>query len=362
MVSDHHGTGQLAIDAGTLTSTRRRTTPFGESRGPAPIWPDRKAFVGGTADPTGLTHLGAREYDPSTGRFISVDPLADFGDPQTLHGYAYANNNPITFTDPDGLAVYPWAGGGGGGMGSVPRISMPWNPFKGSGRGSGAKGHGSTVKKKPGKTVTPRFSRTESRDAHNEKVFGRARASSRSTPKPPRVVVRGPKSGGGKAKPKSRPKSSTKATGGKKSGGKKPPKMRPSNPPVKPKIKPKSPKGKSKPANPKAEAERARDEAGRKPNGKPNRDSPVYVGGYDKNGNVMGAGNGPRGHRNHAEDIIQDRMPGAKMTQPYAWRRNKDTGQLEWRPHTVCPRCQGRYPRELFDPRTRGESGGSWVD
>ncbi|WP_240361051.1 RHS repeat-associated core domain-containing protein [Streptomyces clavuligerus] len=33
--------------------------------------------MGGTDDTksTGLTHLGAREYDPSIGRFISADPL-----------------------------------------------------------------------------------------------------------------------------------------------------------------------------------------------------------------------------------------------------------------------------------------------
>ena len=51
-----------------------------------------------------LTHLGAREYDPNTGRFISVDPLMDLSDPQQMHGYAYANNNPVTFNDATGLA------------------------------------------------------------------------------------------------------------------------------------------------------------------------------------------------------------------------------------------------------------------
>jgi RHS repeat-associated protein len=99
MATDHHGTGQLAIDAATLTTARRRTTPFGEARGATPIWPDRKGFVGGTTDASGFTHLGARQYDPSTGRFLSLDPLIDYSDPQTMHGYVYANN-PVSFSDP----------------------------------------------------------------------------------------------------------------------------------------------------------------------------------------------------------------------------------------------------------------------
>jgi RHS repeat-associated protein len=102
LVSDHHGTGELAFSA---TMTRRRSLPFGEPRGPQPTnWVGDKGFVGGTQDTsTGLTHLGAREYDPTTGRFISVDPLMDLADPQQWNGYAYANNNPTTQSDPSGL-------------------------------------------------------------------------------------------------------------------------------------------------------------------------------------------------------------------------------------------------------------------
>ncbi|MFI1953989.1 polymorphic toxin-type HINT domain-containing protein [Streptomyces xinghaiensis] len=104
-VADHHGTGQLAVDADDLSLTQRRTKPFGALRGEAPgPWPGTKGFVGGTDDTsTGLTHLGAREYDPATGRFISVDPVMDLADPQQIHGYAYANNNPLTGSDPSGL-------------------------------------------------------------------------------------------------------------------------------------------------------------------------------------------------------------------------------------------------------------------
>ncbi|WP_240958518.1 RHS repeat-associated core domain-containing protein [Streptomyces barkulensis] len=104
-IADHHGTGHLAIDASDLSMTQRRSLPFGGPRGEQPeVWPGTKGFVGGTTDTaTGLTHLGAREYDPAIGRFISVDPIMDLADPQQIHGYTYANNNPFTWSDPTGL-------------------------------------------------------------------------------------------------------------------------------------------------------------------------------------------------------------------------------------------------------------------
>ena len=102
--SDHHGSATLLVDAETQAFERRRITPYGESRGAVPAaWPSQKDFVGGTKDAsTGLIHLGAREYDPATGRFISVDPVVDPKDPQQLNAYAYANNSPVSFVDADG--------------------------------------------------------------------------------------------------------------------------------------------------------------------------------------------------------------------------------------------------------------------
>ncbi|MFG3697675.1 polymorphic toxin-type HINT domain-containing protein [Micromonospora sp. NPDC047620] len=106
VASDHHGTGQATVDEGGAI-THRRSTPFGESRGSQPApgqWPTEKGFVNGNIDSTtGLVNIGAREYDMIAGRFISVDPIIDNGDPQQMNGYAYANNNPISFSDPDGL-------------------------------------------------------------------------------------------------------------------------------------------------------------------------------------------------------------------------------------------------------------------
>ncbi|MFD7130232.1 polymorphic toxin-type HINT domain-containing protein [Streptomyces sp. NPDC059894] len=125
LLADHHGTTttQVTADA-TQAITRRKTGIFGTSRGNQTTpWAGDKGFVGGTKDTvTGLTHLGAREYDPAIGRFISVDPVLDLNDPQQVHGYTYSNNNPVTHSDPSGLCMadicgigYPIGGTGANG-------------------------------------------------------------------------------------------------------------------------------------------------------------------------------------------------------------------------------------------------------
>ncbi|MGW2161871.1 RHS repeat-associated core domain-containing protein [Nonomuraea sp. NPDC001699] len=107
LLGDRHDTEELVVNATTLAYSRRSTTPYGGSRGAAPAsWPSQKGFVGGTVDDsTGLTHLGAREYDVATGRFVSADPVMDLSDPQQINGYAYASNNPVAWSDPTGLRV-----------------------------------------------------------------------------------------------------------------------------------------------------------------------------------------------------------------------------------------------------------------
>ncbi|WP_307865575.1 RHS repeat domain-containing protein [Streptomyces montanisoli] len=122
LLSDHQGTALTAVAVTTLAITRRKQLPFGANRPTgADSFPGNQGFVGGTIDPTGLTHLGAREYDPVLGRFISPDPVIDYQQPAQMNAYAYARNSPVTSSDPDGLCPadlcgvgYPIGGTGTG--------------------------------------------------------------------------------------------------------------------------------------------------------------------------------------------------------------------------------------------------------
>ncbi|MFF0597070.1 RHS repeat-associated core domain-containing protein [Streptomyces antibioticus] len=102
VLADHQGTALAAVAASDQAITRRTQLPYGGLRSEQ-AFPGTRGFVGGTTDPTGLTHLGAREYDPVLGRFLSVDPVIDFGDPAQMNAYSYSHNNPVTKSDPDGL-------------------------------------------------------------------------------------------------------------------------------------------------------------------------------------------------------------------------------------------------------------------
>ncbi|MFE0462325.1 RHS repeat-associated core domain-containing protein [Kitasatospora sp. NPDC058965] len=106
------GTAQLEVDAKTLTITRRSFDPYGNSRGTAPgSWADNRGFLGQPTDTTtGLDLLGARNYDPALGRFMSADPLLEVGDPVQMGGYTYASDNPTSGSDPDGMCTRHWYG------------------------------------------------------------------------------------------------------------------------------------------------------------------------------------------------------------------------------------------------------------
>ncbi|WP_372516091.1 RHS repeat-associated core domain-containing protein, partial [Streptantibioticus ferralitis] len=103
-VTDPHGSSGLFLDSTAQTPTWRQFTPYGAPRGTATTWIDNRGFLNAPNDSsTKLTIIGARQYDPTTGRFISLDPLLEATSPQELNGYTYAANNPVTLSDPTGL-------------------------------------------------------------------------------------------------------------------------------------------------------------------------------------------------------------------------------------------------------------------
>lgn len=57
-----------------------------------------KAYTSKEQDLSDLYYFGARYYNPSIGRFVSVDPKLDY----TQSPYVYVKDNPLKYIDPDG--------------------------------------------------------------------------------------------------------------------------------------------------------------------------------------------------------------------------------------------------------------------
>jgi RHS repeat-associated protein len=93
-------------DARGAVRWTRGYQPYGEfaSASGATGADTRQFFHGKALDAdSGLQYFGARFYDPALGRFMAMDPAPwNEANLHSFNRYAFANNNPLRFTDPDG--------------------------------------------------------------------------------------------------------------------------------------------------------------------------------------------------------------------------------------------------------------------
>jgi RHS repeat-associated protein len=109
--NDALGSPIAATDQEGRVVWRKSYTPYGQPIDQAAL--DEPGYTGKFEEPDlGIQNFGARWYDPRIGRFLAIDPAGfDPQNPQSFNRYAYANNNPYKFVDPDGReaisAFYP---------------------------------------------------------------------------------------------------------------------------------------------------------------------------------------------------------------------------------------------------------------
>jgi RHS repeat-associated protein len=100
--TDALGTPIAVTDSAGTIVERSEYEPFGQLVN-RPLT-DGPGFAGHVQDViTGLTYMQQRYYDPSLGRFLSVDPVTAYSRPvANFNRYWYATGNPFKFSDPDG--------------------------------------------------------------------------------------------------------------------------------------------------------------------------------------------------------------------------------------------------------------------
>lgn len=100
--TDALGTPIAVTDAAKAIIETSEYEPYGQLVNRALT--DGPGFTGHVQDAaTGLTYMQQRYYDPTVGRFLSVDPVTALSSPVGMFNrYKYAANNPYRFVDPDG--------------------------------------------------------------------------------------------------------------------------------------------------------------------------------------------------------------------------------------------------------------------
>ena len=103
LLADHLGSTRLVLDGEGTTVARFEYGPYGETASGTAATV-RYRYTGHPYDEAqGVYETPARGYDPTLGRFLSVDPQRQDASP-----YVYAGNNPVGFLDPTGGGKVPF--------------------------------------------------------------------------------------------------------------------------------------------------------------------------------------------------------------------------------------------------------------
>jgi RHS repeat-associated protein len=104
--TDGLGSPVALTDAAGKPISRTRYESYGlTAAGATPVI----GFTGHVNAPDiGLVYMQQRYYDPVAGRFLSIDPVVTYADTgDSFNRYAYSENNPYRYVDPDGRQVLP---------------------------------------------------------------------------------------------------------------------------------------------------------------------------------------------------------------------------------------------------------------
>lgn len=142
VVGDHFGNGVAAVSGGSLGWFATRAGSYGPLPGSGvqtltevSKLAESTAWRGRRVDATGFIFLGARYYEPNSGRFLSADPM---GHGASMSLYDYCNGDPVNCFDPDGregkksdVPSGPFERSGAGLGGGTPAGRAIWNEVMG---------------------------------------------------------------------------------------------------------------------------------------------------------------------------------------------------------------------------------------
>jgi len=101
-INDHLGTPQKIVDSNGAMVWEAAYLPFGQAQELLATITNNLRFPGQYFDvETGLHYNWLRYYDPSTGRYMTPDPIGLAGG---INLYRYAGANPVNYIDPYGLS------------------------------------------------------------------------------------------------------------------------------------------------------------------------------------------------------------------------------------------------------------------